>query len=130
MKHPLRVPHPPELDINLETFTPLGPLTYIPEFDNVYQEIPEIDETLFQKQPSESDYSLSSNDGGNIECEVEVVVEWNGGSSSPQSSIPGSDDSLNGNEDVSSTPESTAVPDNGRGTGSICSSDSSCELIC
>ena len=61
-----------------------------------------------------------------IECEVEVVVEWNGGSSSPQSSIPDSDDSLNGNEDVSSTPESTAVPDNGRSTGSVCSSDSSC----
>ena len=39
----------------------------------------------------------------------------------------GNDDSLNGNEDVSSTPERTAVPDNGRGTGSVCISDSSCK---
>ena len=38
----------------------------------------------------------------------------------------GSDDSLIGNEDDSSTPESTVVPDNGRGTESVCSSDSSC----
>ena len=46
---PVRVPHPPGLDINLETFTPLGPLSYIPEFDDVYQEI---DETLFQIHPT------------------------------------------------------------------------------
>ena len=83
----------------------------------MYQEIPEIDETLFQKQPSQSDSSSSSNDVYKTECEVEVVMEWNGGSSSSlQNSIPSSDDSLNGNEDVSSTPESTVVPGNGRGT--------------
>ena len=59
---PVRVPHPPGADINLETFTHLGPLSYIPEFDNVYQEIPEIDETFCRIQPSQSDSSSSSND--------------------------------------------------------------------
>ena len=93
----------------------------------MYQEIPEIFETLFRIQPCQSDSSSSSNDVGKTDCEVEVVMEWNGSSSSSQSSIADSDDSLNGNEDVSSTPESTVVPDNGRGTGSVCSSDSSCQ---
>ena len=101
----------------------MGPISYIPEFDNVYQEIPEIDETLFRIQPSQSDSSLSFNDTGDTECEVEVVMEWNGSSSSSHSSIPVRHDSLNVNEDVSSTPESTAVPDNGRDTGSVCNSD-------
>ena len=46
MKLQSGIPHPPGLDINLEIFTPMGHLSYIPEFDNIYEEIPEIDERL------------------------------------------------------------------------------------
>ena len=59
----------------------------------MYQDIPAPNGTLFQLQPSESDSlscSLSSsNDVSENDSVVDVLVEGNGGSSTPHSSIPG-----------------------------------------
>ena len=59
---PTGAPHPPDKDINLETFTPMRPLSHIPKLDYIYEEIPDVQETSFQPRPSRS--SATSEDEG------------------------------------------------------------------
>ena len=66
---PTGAPRPPDIDFNLETFTPMRPLSHIPELDNIYEEIPDVQGTSFQPRPSQSE--RRSRDG--IQTEVKVL---------------------------------------------------------
>ena len=65
---PTGAPHPPDIDINLETFTPMRPLSHIPALDNIYEEIPEVQETSLQPRPSHME--CRSRDGSQTDVKV------------------------------------------------------------
>ena len=65
---PTGAPHPPDIDIKLETFTPMRPLSHIPELDNIYEEIPDVQETSIQPRPSQLE--RRRRDGSQTEVKV------------------------------------------------------------
>ena len=90
---PTGAPHPPDIDINLETFTPMRPLSHIPELDNVYEEIPDVQETSFQPRPSQSE--RRSRDVSQTEIKSDVFDNDNeSGSSSATSGDEGISDTI------------------------------------